>query len=293
MKKEMVILAPKKQEDDRDFGDCFIINDNGKVVVFDCGSYELANQVLDYLKNNNIDKVDVVLSHNDEDHFDGIPRLIEANVVNSITTLLLYKYKDKIFNKIDDKRVTRDSLSRNIKEMYSNIDSLSGNNLIDALENNNITNNIKVVGPSEEYFIDAVAKQFNPTESDNIDKSTIMNAISVQLEIKFDDKLILLTGDANLAAFDDKLKNYGVVQLPHHGNAEMAELIFELNEGRNDVIYIVSDNKGKNINGGSGNLNTKGHIVKNTKSGQIVIDTNSLNITKKGNLCSYEIYSFK
>lgn len=293
MKKEIVVLAPNMQDDDRDFGDCFIINDSGKVVIFDCGSDELADQVLYYLKNNNIDKVDVVLSHNDEDHFQGIPRLIEANVVNSITTLLLYKYIDKIFNKVNDKRVTRDSLSRNIKDMYSNIDSLSGNNLIDALENNNLTDIIKVVGPSEDYFIDAVAKQFTPNESDNINKSTIMNAISVQLEIEFNEKLILLTGDADIAAFDDKLEKYNIVQLPHHGNNEMAESIFDLNEGRNDVIYIVSDNKGKNINGGSSKLNTKGHIIKNTKSGQIIINNNSLNIVRKGNLCSYEICSFK
>ena len=27
------VLAPSRQEDDRDFGDCFIINDNGKVIV--------------------------------------------------------------------------------------------------------------------------------------------------------------------------------------------------------------------------------------------------------------------
>ena len=182
------VLAPNEQKDDKDFGDCIIINDSGNVIVYDCGSEELADQVLEYVKENSIDKIDIVLSHNDSDHFDGIPKLVDAGIVNSITTLLLLKYKDEIFKKISDGRVTEDSMVKHIEEMYSNIYSLKGNNLRDALDNNNISSNVKVVGPSTEYFIDAVAKQFTPTESNNIDDSTIMNAISVQLEISFNNK---------------------------------------------------------------------------------------------------------
>ena len=288
------VLAPSRQEDDRDFGDCFIINDNGKVIVYDCGSEELADQVLDYLSDNNIDMVDVVLSHNDSDHFNGIPKLVDAGVVSSITTLLLLKYKDEIFKKIEDGRVSKNSLEEHIIEMYDNIYSLSGNNLIDALDTAfKLSDNVKVVGPSEDYFIVAVAKQFTPTESNNIDNSTIMNAISVQLEINFGNKKILLTGDADFAAFEDKICDYDAIQLPHHGNSDMAELIFDKNKNRNNVLYIVSDNKGKNINGGSAKLNNKGHYIKNTQSGSFEIDDSSFNIETKGNLCSNEIYFTK
>ena len=283
------VLAPNEQKDDKDFGDCIIINDSGTVIVYDCGSEELADQVLEYVKENSIDKIDIVLSHNDSDHFDGIPKLVDAGIVNSITTLLLLKYKDEIFKKISDGRVTEDSMVKHIEEMYSNIYSLKGNNLLDALDNNNISSNVKVVGPSTEYFIDAVAKQFTPTESNNIDDSTIMNAISVQLEISFNNKKLLLTGDADLAAFDDKVINYEAIQLPHHGNPDMAEKIFEINDMRNNVLYIVSDNKGKNINGGSDKLNQKGHYIRNTKSGAFEVNESSFKIETKGSLNSNEI----
>lgn len=284
------VLAPNEQKDDKDFGDCIIINDSGNVIVYDCGSEELADQVLEYVKENSIDKIDIVLSHNDSDHFDGIPKLVDAGIVNSITTLLLLKYKDEIFKKISDGRVTEDSMVKHIEEMYSNIYSLKGNNLLDALDNNNISSNVKVVGPSTEYFIDAVAKQFTPTESNNIDDSTIMNAISVQLEISFNNKKLLLTGDADVAAFDDKVINYEAIQLPHHGNPDMAEKIFEINDMRNNVLYIVSDNKGKNINGGSDKLNQKGHYIRNTKSGAFEVNESSFKIETKGSLNSNEIY---
>lgn len=284
------VLAPNEQKDDKDFGDCIIINDSGNVIVYDCGSEELADQVLEYVKENSIDKIDIVLSHNDNDHFDGIPKLVDAGIVNSITTLLLLKYKDEIFKKISDGRVTEDSMVKHIEEMYSNIYSLKGNNLLDALDNNNISSNVKVVGPSTEYFIDAVAKQFTPTESNNIDDSTIMNAISVQLEISFNNKKLLLTGDADVAAFDDKVINYEAIQLPHHGNPDMAEKIFEINDMRNNVLYIVSDNKGKDINGGSDKLNQKGHYIRNTKYGAFEVNESSFKIETKGSLNSNEIY---
>ena len=291
---EIKVLAPKEQKDDVDYGDCFIINDNGNIVVYDCGSDELADQVLNYIKERNIEKIDLILSHNDSDHFGGIPKLVDSGVINSITTLLLLKYKDPIFDKIEDDRVTRDSLVQHIKDMYNNIYSLSGLNLKDALDNDScLPGNLKIVGPATEYFIDAVAKQFTPNESNNIDGSTIMNAISVQLEVNFNGQKLLLTGDADFAAFDDKIKNYAAIQLPHHGNNDMAQKIFEKNEKRNDVLYIVSDNKGSNINGGSDNLEVKGHRIMNTRKGAFSINESLFKAERKGTLNCYEIYSFK
>lgn len=294
MKLEIKVLAPKERKENIDYGDCFIINDNGVVTIYDCGSEELAEQVIDYLKENNIETVNLVLSHNDKDHFAGIPKLVDSGVVNSISTLLLLKYKDEIYDKINDNRVTRESLSEHIQDLYNNIYSLSRKNLKDALDDCVIlSDNLKIVGPATTYFIDAVAKQFTPNESDNIDDSTIMNAISVQLEVNFNGQKLLLTGDADIAAFDDKIREYDAIQLPHHGNAEMAEKVFDKNEKRNDVLYIVSDNKGVNVNGGSGELNANGHRIINTKDGAFIINEHSFKAKRKGTLNSYEIYNFK
>jgi len=64
------------------------------------------------------------------------------------------------------------------------------------------------------------------------------------------------------------------VDLPHHGKPSLADEIFERADKNNDITYIVSDNTGSS-NGGSDNLNAKGHKVKNTTNGDITLSSES------------------
>lgn len=278
-------LSSKGLDEEVNYGDCIIVNDSNHLIVYDCGSEAFADQVIKYMENNNIEKVDIILSHNDSDHFKGIPKLIELGKVNSITTLLLLKYVDEIYENIEDNRKTRESIKKQIAELYSNIYSLSGNNLQDALDDSTfISNNIKIVGPDKEYFIEAVSKHLDTRESDSIDGETIMNAISIQLELDINGNKVLLTGDSNYEAIKGKIRNYDAIQLPHHGKDRQAQDIFEENEGRNRVIYLVSDNTG-NSNGGSDNLYklpTSGYRIKNTQDGSIKIDSSNFELDRKG-----------
>ena len=293
---EIKILSSKGLDETVNYGDCIIVNVNNKLVIYDCGSEEFADEVIQYMKDNNIDKADIVLSHNDSDHFKGITKLVDEGKVNSITTLLLLKYVDDIYDKINDKRKTRDSIKKQIEELYSNIYSLSGNNLVDALgDNEYLPNNMRVVGPDKDYFIEAVSKHLDTRESDSIDGETIMNAISVQLEIDINGRKLLLTGDSNFEAIKDKIREYDAIQLPHHGKDKQADNIFEENKGRNNVLYLVSDNTG-NSNGGSDNLYklpTTGYRIKNTKNGEIIVNYNSFSAERCGNLGFNEIHCFR
>ena len=279
---EIIVLSDKEYEDkDKRYGDSIIVNYGNGLLVYDCGSEEHADRILSYMNKNGIDKLNIVLSHNDSDHFNGIPLLIESKKVNMVITLLLLKYVDEIWEKIDDKRKTRESIKKQIEDLYDNIYTLSGNNLKDALDTDLfIDDNIKVVGPSKEYFLEAVAKQLDGRESNEIDKETVMNAISIQLEVNFGNNKVLLTGDANFESLKDKVRNYDGIQLPHHGKEEQATSIFSENGGRNGVLYFISDNTG-NTNGGSDELDTTGHRVRNTKDGDIYINENDLTLDNK------------
>ena len=75
-----------KESKEHDFGDCFISDNGNDVVVFDCCSNEHAEKVIEYLENNYgpDKKAIIVLSHNDSDHFNGIPKLIEENKVEKV-----------------------------------------------------------------------------------------------------------------------------------------------------------------------------------------------------------------
>lgn len=282
---KMIALSSKEYaNNEKNCGDCIIIDTGMQAIIYDCGCEEHAERVVDYLINHGYDKAYVILSHNDSDHFDGLEKLIEKGKIHSITTVLLLKHIDDILNEIGDKRRTREGIKKQIAERFDNIYSLSGNNLNDALDESfNLDPCVNIVGPNYDYLIEAVAKALDNSESDNIDMETIVNAISVQVEVIIENHKVLLTGDASYAAIEEKVREYDAIQLPHHGKYEQAQKIFEKNEGREDVIYIVSDNTG-NSNGGSDELmdDCIGKRIKNTKDTDVMIDINSFNNTRTG-----------
>ena len=74
------------------YGDCIIIYNasSSKMIVYDCGSEQHAERVIEFMGDNKITQTDVILSHNDSDHFDGIPKLIENGKVGKIFTTPLF-----------------------------------------------------------------------------------------------------------------------------------------------------------------------------------------------------------
>ena len=247
-------------------GDCILVDNGIELVIYDCGCEEHAKRAEQYMKNSGYKTAKIVLSHNDSDHFDGIPYLIDRGLITDVYTLLLLKYKKELLNLINDKRRNRESIAKSIEEIYNNIYSLSGKvALRDIFRDTNVASNITIPGPSKEYALNAVAKNIDSRQSDNIDKETIVNAISAQLSVHIcQGKDLLLTGDSSFKAIEDIAKTHSVIQLPHHGKLEQAESIFGIKD--NNTIYYVSDNTG-NSNGGSDDLMKKyprGRAIYNT-----------------------------
>lgn len=258
-------------------GDCILIDTNSELVIYDCGCEEHANRVIDYMDKHHYSKAKLVLSHNDADHFDGIPYLIEAGKISDVYTLLLLKYKDDLLEKINDKRITRDSLTRRISEIFANIYSLSGKVVLkDIFSDTFICNGISIIGPDKEYALDAVAKRIDNRQGDTIDKETIVNAVSTQVKVIVGTKNLLLCGDSSYEAIKNKLSGFSLIQLPHHGKKEQADRIFE-QKGSVGITYYVSDNTG-NSNGGSDDLPIQGYNIKNTLKGDQECSSNSVGL---------------
>ena len=95
--------------------------------------------------------------------------------------VITLKYKDELLDKIDDGRKNRNSISEQIKDLYANIASLSKKvtlqNIYDNGKTISIAAGIEVVGPDEEYMLDAVAKGLDTREGDTIDGETIVNVV--------------------------------------------------------------------------------------------------------------------
>lgn len=275
---EALMLSSKKYEEceNHDFGDCFICDNGNDVIVFDCGSEEHANKVIDYLLEHYgpHKKAIVVLSHNDSDHFDGIPKLIKENKVEKVYTILLLKFYEELLEKIDDDRKTKDSIKRQILERYSNIAELGQKGLLENIYNPDdsfiqICNGINIVGPSKDYVLEVAGQALDSRQGDMIDKETTVNAASVQLSIDLGTCKLLLVGDASTKAIENNVKNHQIIQIPHHGRLDHAEDLFRMKKNDNDTVYLISDNKGT-CPGGSEDLikagKDKGHVIYNTRT---------------------------
>ena len=292
--KVIVLSSQQCENEDANNGDCFIIDNGQELVLYDCGCEEYAQYVMEYMNKNGYQKVKVVLSHNDDDHFDGIPTLVEKDKVSEITTVLLLKYVDELIDIIDDGRKNRKSIKRQITEIYDNIYQLSGNNLQDAFEHSEIAEGITISGPEKDYILKAAAKGLDTTESDHIDGETITNATSIHLNVKILNTNVLLTGDSTFeSVMQENIDDFKVIQLPHHGKKDTGEAIMEKFKNNVEEVFIVSDNTG-NSNGGSDDLVTKGYDVRNTKtSGMILLDHNHITKSRESRGTLNEIYNSK
>lgn len=243
-------------------GDCILIDTGTELIVFDCGSDTHANRVLEYAKQNGYHELSIILSHNDDDHFAGIPTLIDGIEVKGIYTHLLLKYKKDILDRISDRRRNLHSIGESITNAYANIASLSGSPLKDAFVDTQVAPGVEIVGPDKDYVLTAVAKGIDSRVGDTIDKETITNATSLHVAVTLSKQKLLLCGDTPFPPLEEILPKYAHVQLPHHGKPETTEKIFEAN-GQRAVRYYISDNTG-NSNGGCQGNRYKGYFVKNT-----------------------------
>ena len=262
-------------------GDCILIDTSKELVIYDCGCEEHAESVIQYMKDHKYEKAKLVLSHNDDDHFKGILDLINQGALSEIYTLLLFKYAEDLYTIIGDRRRNKHSIINRIKELYDNIDSLSGKvTLKDMFFDTGVATNITIPGPTKEYSLKAVAEAIKKDTSSKIDKETIVNAVSTQLSVNFSlGRKLLLTGDSSFAAIEDAVKSHNAIQLPHHGKLEQAESIFDVKDNR--TIYYVSDNTGSS-NGGSDDLmktHFPGHVIHNTLNGDQICKSESFLVT--------------
>ena len=260
------------------YGDCVALVNEAKkhMVIYDCGSEQHAEKIIEFMNAKKITTTDIILSHNDSDHFDGIPKLIAEGKVGKIFTTLLLKYVDDILDKLDN-RHTRKATKEHILDLYSNIAQLSGSDLKDIYEHGaELPAGISFIGPDLDSMMTAVAKAVkNRDTSKQIDGETIVNATSLQIAVDvLGGRKLLLLGDTSVKNVTCNLKDYRYIHLPHHGKLTSAEAIFDkISADKSDNIgnhtFIISDNTGTTIGGSDALMASairKGKDIKNTKT---------------------------
>jgi hypothetical protein len=286
---------------DTRFGDCIMVYDSKSLIVFDCGHAKHAESVESFLYSHpTINQIYIVVSHNDSDHTDGVCGLLKWLNTRGRYSVNIYshqylKHVDSILDKIDDERRNRESLKEALLAEFDNIKAIIetaqafGFFANEALRGTSV-GTCTIVGPTVDEFTDVAAKAIDSRESDEIGeghaKETVMNAASIQLMCKLDNAAnILLCGDAS-PEYLHNLNSYSIIQLPHHGQLEDAQAIFE-NLGGNSYFkdYLISDNTGSGAtSGGSDKLvkymeDENYSPALNTKNAPVNIPSEGINIT--------------
>lgn len=180
--------------------DAFLFRQNGKTALVDCGTRSSGKDVANYLKSNNIERIDYLFgTHPHDDHMGGMYDIITNVKVGKVIIpeveagLVTSNWYLKLMNELKSKEYTVE---------YPKVGSVYS--LGDA--------KIKVIGP--------ISKE-----------TSNLNNYSTVLKVSFGEMDIVMTGDAEKAVEDELLEagtdlSAEILKLGHHGSDTSTSIAF-------------------------------------------------------------------
>jgi beta-lactamase superfamily II metal-dependent hydrolase len=174
-----------------------VILPNGETMLIDAGKSNYGDNVVNYIKNKNISKIDhLVMTHPDADHIGGMSKVIDNFDIGKIYMT------DSI------------STTRTFEDLLLNIDSKDLN--ITILKANDIISE----------FDDFKAILLSPVK-----KYDDNNEMSLVIQITYGNNTFLLMGDAGIKAENDILNSNSnikadLIKIGHHGSSSSSGAIF-------------------------------------------------------------------
>lgn len=239
--------------------------DDYHICIYDCGTDGQADDMIDLLNKYYFNEVDdenkvidaVVISHPDEDHINGIKKILETFIVNELYANIPWDYADELVQRSENYN-SSDYLTSKLKKKYSSlseiVDFCEENSIpiYGAIQGTIVCDELEILAPTEEDYINhilnsdknplkPIAESFSKTEKFNTDSWDVDNLLEVaetsdenETSVVLyglrntSDNYFLLVGDAGVhdleSAFDyagDEGLNikYDVkfYQVPHHG----------------------------------------------------------------------------
>lgn len=141
-----------------------------KIAVYDGGlqahGEKMQSHLNSYYFNSDQDKVidAVIVSHSDQDHTSGLKTIVESFTVNALYMNRPWLYAEELYDKVNDGRITVDSLRRRLKEKYSYIADLEeiaeekGIPVYEAFEGTVIEDVFTVLSPSKAFYLDLLVE---------------------------------------------------------------------------------------------------------------------------------------
>lgn len=168
------------------------------VGVYDGGTLDygeaLKNHMMKYyFEDNPKPLIDyVICSHSDQDHASGLSIILENFEVSNLIMNRPWKYIDELFEKVNDGRITKQSLEKRLRELYSYIDNLEriannkGIKIYEAFEGTKIYDKLTILSPKKDFYLDLLVESTKTPLSENTQNKNLIekltNAIKAALE---------------------------------------------------------------------------------------------------------------
>ena len=141
----------------------------------------------------------VVVTHPDQDHAIGLKQVLKAFDVKKIYMNRPWLYVDELFDKVNDGRITKQSLRKRLRNNYetiADIENIAEENKIpiyEAFEGTYVENEILILSPEKQFYLDLlVESEKTPLQEQaafNQDGlfGRIANAVKAYIVNKFED----------------------------------------------------------------------------------------------------------
>jgi hypothetical protein len=106
----------------------------------------------------------VICSHSDQDHSAGLKVILNSFKVNHLIMNRPWAHTRELFLKVDDGRITEESLERRLRETYPYIAELEqlaldkGVQVHDAFQGLKIYDKLKILSPTKQFYIDLLVE---------------------------------------------------------------------------------------------------------------------------------------
>ncbi len=221
--------------------DAIILTTQNHSVIIDCGEKDDGDEVVKYLKDNNIDTVDYLfITHFDKDHVGGVPEVLDNVKAGQI--------------------ITPDYKGTN-KEYENYLSSVSEHNYTPI----SLTENISFTLDDTLFEVYAPQKR-SYAEGDN--------DFSLAISITHGENKFLFTGDAEQERLTEILRQasgeYDFLKVPHHGryNKKTEEFLQTINP---DYAVITSSDKNPAESETLSALKDVGSEIYETRNGDVTV----------------------
>lgn len=193
-------------------GNCAVLNDDGKITVFDAG---LGSSLLEFLTQEGISKIDTLLiSHADEDHVGGVVGLVGSEIVEIDA---IYLNSDSTKTVKNGRRWKQLLYSLNKAKQSGKLNFFVGLTTSNTGEFDGPNIKIELLAPSP--YLAALA----PGGKDVKDRTLSSNTLSAVFRLMKDsESAVLLAGDLDDVGLqnlieDEQTIEASVLLFPHHG----------------------------------------------------------------------------